>query len=143
MKKTLTAGGIVLNKDGLVLVVNQNGNSWSLPKGHIDEGEDKLQAAIREIYEESGITKLELIKELESYERYRIGLDGGEDKSELKQIFMFLFTTKEEKLKPIDPGNPDALWVKKEEVAELLTHKKDKEFFLSVIGEITKVMSLN
>ena len=136
MKKTLTAGGIVLNKDGLVLVVNQNGNSWSLPKGHIDEGEDKLQAAIREIYEESGITKLELIKELESYERYRIGLDGGEDKSELKQIFMFLFKTSQEVLKPIDPANPEARWVKKEKVADLLTHKKDKSFFLSIINEI-------
>ena len=56
---------------------------------------------------------------------------------------MFLFTTKEEKLKPIDPGNPEARWVKKEEVAEFLTHKRDKEFFLSVIGEISKVMSLN
>ena len=143
MKPTQTAGGIVLNKEGLVLVVSQNGNSWSLPKGHIDEGEDKLQAAIREIYEESGIGQLELIKELGSYERYRIGLDGGEDKSELKQIFMFLFTTKEEKLKPIDPGNPEARWVERNKVAELLTHKRDKEFFLSVIGEISKVMSLN
>lgn len=134
MKMTYTAGGIVLNKEGLVLVVNQNGNSWSLPKGHIDDGEDKLQAAIREIYEESGISELELIKELGSYERYRIGLDGRDDKSELKKIFMFLFKTKQDALKPIDPTNPEARWVKKEEVADLLTHKKDKEFFLKIIG---------
>ncbi len=139
MNHTETAGGIVLNKEGLVLVVSQNGNSWSLPKGHIDEGEDKFQAAIREIYEESGISELELIKELPSYERYRIGLDGGEDKSELKKIFMFLFKTKQEALKPLDPSNPEALWVKKEDVAGFLTHKKDKEFFLSSICEIEKV----
>ncbi len=139
MKHTYTAGGIVLNKEGLVLVVSQNGNSWSLPKGHIDEGENKLQAAIREIYEESGINQLKLVKELGSYERYRIGLDGGEDKSELKKIFMFLFKTNQEELKPIDPANPEAKWVKKEKVAELLTHKKDKEFFLSAISEISKV----
>ena len=136
MKHTQTAGGVVLNKKGLVLVVSQNGNSWSLPKGHIDEGEDKLQAAIREIYEESGISELELIKELGSYERYRISLDGGEDKSELKTIFMFLFKTNQEVLKPIDPANPEARWVKREKVAELLTHKKDKEFFFSVINVI-------
>ena len=136
MKKTFSAGGVVLNKEGLVLVVSQNGNSWSLPKGHIDEGEDKFQAAIREIYEESGISELKLIKEFDSYERYRIGLDGGEDKSELKVIFMFLFKTNQEELKPLDPANPEALWVKKGEAAELLTHKKDKEFFLSIINEI-------
>ena len=136
MKETFTAGGVVINKDGLVLVVSQNGNSWSLPKGHIDEGENKIQAVIREIYEESGINELELIKELGSYERYRIGLDGGEDKSELKKIFMFSFKTSQNILKPIDPSNPEARWVKKEIVAELLTHKKDKEFFLSVVSEV-------
>ena len=143
MKKTETAGGVVLNKEGLVLVVNQNNNSWSLPKGHIDEGEDKLQAAIREIYEESGINELELVKELGSYERYRIALDGGDDKSELKVIYMFLFKTNQRVLKPIDPSNPEAMWVKKEKVAELLTHKKDKEFFLGITHEIEKVMGFN
>ncbi len=136
MKRTQTAGGVVLNKEGLVLVVSQNGNSWSLPKGHIDEGENKLQAAIREIYEESGISELELVKNLGSYERYRIGLDGGEDISELKQIYIFLFSTNQNVLKPIDPANPEAIWVKKENVADLLTHKKDKEFFLRIIDEI-------
>ena len=35
------------------MVVNQNHDSWSLPKGHIDEGEDKLTAAKREIFEAS------------------------------------------------------------------------------------------
>lgn len=136
MKHTETAGGVVLNKKGLVLVVNQNGNSWSLPKGHIDEGEGKLQAAIREIYEESGIKNLSYIKELGSYERYRIGLDGGEDKSEIKKIYIFLFKTKEEKLNPIDPGNPEARWIQKEKVANLLTHKKDKEFFLQIMNAL-------
>jgi len=133
---TSSAGGIVLNKDKKVLVVSQNGNSWSLPKGKIDEGEEKLEAATREIYEESGIKNLKLIKEFKSYERYRIGLDGGEDKSELKTIYMYLFETEEMELGPLDPANPEARWVNKEDVAELLTHKKDKEFFLGVINEI-------
>ena len=136
MNHTFTAGGVVINKEGKVLVVNQNGNSWSLPKGHIDEGEDELTAAKREIYEESGIKSLKLIKEFKSYERYRIGLDGGEDKSELKTIYMFLFETNEEVLKPIDPGNPEAIWIPKKKVAKLLTHKKDKEFFLSILDKI-------
>ena len=136
MKHTYTSGGVVINKEGQVLVVSQNGNSWSLPKGHIDPGEDKLQAATREIYEESGIKDLKLVKEFPSYERYRIGLDGGEDKSELKTIYMFLFKTNQNNLKPIDPQNPEARWVEKEKVAELLTHKKDKEFFLSIMSGV-------
>jgi 8-oxo-dGTP pyrophosphatase MutT (NUDIX family) len=120
---------VVTNDEGEVLVVSQHGTSWSLPKGHIDPGENALIAAKREIYEESGIRDLDLIRELGSYERYKIGLDGGEERSELKVITMFLFRTREKVLKPVDPDNPEARWVEKSKVALLLTHEKDKEFF--------------
>lgn len=136
MKHTKSSGGVVINQEGKVLVVNQNSNSWSLPKGHIDPGEDALTAAKREIYEESGIRELEFVKELGEYKRYKIALDGGDDKSELKTIYMFLFKTSEKKLKPIDPGNPEAVWLPKDKVAALLTHKKDAEFFLGVVNKI-------
>jgi len=132
MKRRHSAGGVVVNPEGKVLVVNQRGNSWSLPKGHIDPGEDALAAAKREIYEESGIRTLELVRELGTYERYRIGLKGGETRTELKVITMFLFTTTQMALKPVDPKNPEARWVEKGKVARMLTHKKDKEFFRGV-----------
>jgi len=132
VKRTRSAGGVILNDDGLIIVVNQKRRSWSLPKGHLKEGEDDLQAAKREIYEETGIKELTLIKELGSYERYRIF-----NESELKTITMFLFKTSEKELNPIDPENPEARWVEKEKVAELLTHPKDKEFFLKIIDTTT------
>ena len=132
MKKTRSAGGVVTNNEGEVLVVSQRGRSWSLPKGHIDPGEDALAAAKREIYEESGIRDLELVRELGTYERHKISWDGGDDRSERKVITMFLFRTSEKNLKPVDPDNPEARWVEKSKVALLLTHDKDKEFFRRV-----------
>src|ERR1700730_6344021 len=132
MKKTRSAGGVVTNDKGEVLVVSQRGRSWSLPKGHIDPGEDALAAAKREIYEESGIRDLELVRELGTYERHKISWDGGDDRSERKVITMFLFRTSEKNLKPVDPANPEARWVEKSKVALLLTHDKDKEFFRRV-----------
>lgn len=135
MIKTESAGGIVLRGD-FVLIVNQRGTSWSLPKGHIETGETPLQAAKREIFEESGIKNLQFIKELGSYQRYLIGKNGGDDKSELKTIHLFLFQTTTKILKPLDPNNPEARWVAKEKVADLLTHPKDKEFYLSVVDKI-------
>jgi 8-oxo-dGTP pyrophosphatase MutT (NUDIX family) len=129
MRKTRSAGGVVTNDEGKVLVVSQRGTSWSLPKGHIDPGENALAAAKREIYEESGIRDLELVRELGSYERHKIGVNGGDDRRELKVITMFLFRTSEKSLKPVDPDNPEARWVEKSKVGHLLTHKKDKEFF--------------
>ena len=131
-KKTESAGGVVINPEGLVLVVSQHGTSWSLPKGHIDPGEDKLSAAHREIWEESGIKNVEFIKELGSYARYKIGIDGKDDTREWKLIHMFLFKSPQQELKPRDPHNPEARWVSKEEVEKLLTHPKDKEFFKSI-----------
>ena len=132
MKKTHSAGGVVINSEGKVLMVSQHGASWSLPKGHIDPGEDALAAAKREIYEESGIRDLELVRELGTYERHKISWDGGDDRSERKVITMFLFRTSEKNLKPVDPDNPEARWVEKSKVALLLTHDKDKEFFRRV-----------
>lgn len=133
MRKTHSAGGVVTNDEGKVLVVSQHGTSWSLPKGHIDPGENPLEAARREIYEESGVRDLELVRELGTYERHKIGANGGEDRSELKAITMFLFRTKEKSLRPVDPENPEAKWVERSKVAPLLTHEKDKEFFARVV----------
>ncbi len=129
MKETQSAGGIVVNGKGQIVVVSQKGTSWSLPKGHIEQGEDALAAARREIYEESGLSNLQLVEELGSYRRGKLGASGEDDASELKTIFMFLFTTNETELRPIDPDNPEALWIDKDQAAALLTHPKDKEFF--------------
>jgi len=135
----------VLDWQGRVLVVSQHGTSWSLPKGHIDPGESELSAAKREIEEESGIKQqaLELVRELGTYSRYKIGRLGGEDKTELKTITMFLFRLKREEgdnesrvLRPTDPENPEARFVEKDKVAAFLTHPKDRGFFESIMREI-------
>ncbi len=136
VKHTKTAGGVVVNGDKVV-VVSQHGNSWSLPKGHVEQGEDEQAAARREIVEETGLTQLDFIKELGQYERYAIGAHGqGEDISKPKTIIMFLFHTRQTLLRAQDPTNPEARWVPKNEVAALLTHPKDKEFFLRIKAEI-------
>jgi isopentenyldiphosphate isomerase len=77
----------------------------------------------------SGIGELTLIRELGSYQRFRIGQDGSKDEAELKTIFMFLFKTSESALSPVDDDIPEARWVEAKEVVGLLTHPKDKEFF--------------
>ena len=128
-KIVFCAGGVVINDNNDVVVVNQNHDSWSLPKGHIDEGETPIDAAIREIYEETGIINPKLVKKIGHYDRYRIGLDGRDDLSELKTIHIFLFKSEQEKLKPLDKNNPEAKWVDIHEVENYLTHKEDIKFF--------------
>lgn len=128
--RTETSGGVVFQeKTRKVLLVTQRKNIFSLPKGHVDPGETKIEAAVREIYEESGVKSLELIACLGYYRRYRIGLDGLDDYSELKKITIFLFKTSDEILAPQDPENPEAHWTIGSEVSTLLSHPLDKKFF--------------
>ncbi len=134
MQRTRSAGGIVLNARGDVLVVSQRGRSWSLPKGHINPGEKPLAAARREIYEESGLKDLEYADDLGSYVRYRILPSGrGEDRRERKRIYLFLFRTPAMLLQPVDPHNPEARWVRPERVATLLSHPRDAAFFRRIL----------
>ncbi|MDP4121329.1 MAG: NUDIX domain-containing protein [Bacillota bacterium] len=39
----------------ILLVKNHNGRYWSFPKGHMEEGEDEVQTALRELKEETGL----------------------------------------------------------------------------------------
>lgn len=66
-------GVMVLNREGLVWVGRRlsEGNSesdgspqlWQMPQGGIDEGEDHLKAAYRELFEETGIRSVSLLRE--------------------------------------------------------------------------------
>jgi len=135
MIKTRSAGGIIL-RENLILIASQHGTSWSLPKGHLEGEEREIDAAKREIYEETGITELQLIKKLGSYQRYKIDKFGKENKEELKTITMFLFETNQKIINPKDKENPEAKWVTKEEVLDYLSHPQDKKFYLSVKNKI-------
>jgi 8-oxo-dGTP pyrophosphatase MutT (NUDIX family) len=53
------AGGIVKNSSNELLFIYKQ-NHWDLPKGKIDRGEKKKAAAMREVTEECGISKLEI-----------------------------------------------------------------------------------
>ena len=129
MKEVQVAGGVVLNARNEVAVVKNRDEFWSLPKGHIEDGEDAIKAALREIEEETGLADLVFVRELGFYERYRGKVGGGDDVSEHRTIHMFLFTTQEMTLTPQDSYNPEAEWVPQENVTVKLTHPKDKEFF--------------
>lgn len=48
------AGGAVQNKNDELLMINLR-NRWDLPKGHIEFGEEANMAALREVYEETGV----------------------------------------------------------------------------------------
>jgi len=52
-------GGVVANEHNELLMIYRRG-SWDLPKGKIDKGETKEEAAVREVQEETGVQNIEL-----------------------------------------------------------------------------------
>ena len=82
MKKDLSnlplrsgVGIVVLNKENKVFVakrIDNPKNFWQMPQGGVDEGEDFLKAAYRELEEETSIKNVELIKELDGTITYEL-----------------------------------------------------------------------
>jgi len=60
-----TSGGIIFrrNKDGAVeiLLIQDSKDRWTIPKGHIEEGETAQQTTRREIAEEAGLSEVEIL----------------------------------------------------------------------------------
>lgn len=56
MKREFSAGGIVFNKAGQVLLTKSSGKGyWQFPKGRIESGQTSKEAAVREVKEEGGV----------------------------------------------------------------------------------------
>ena len=56
MSGQVEAAGGVVERDGLIAVVHRpRYDDWSLPKGKLDAGESFEQAALREVFEETGL----------------------------------------------------------------------------------------
>ena len=69
----LGVGIVLLNNENKVFVgrrIDNPKNSWQMPQGGVDQNENFLQAAKRELKEETGIKSVKLIKELDGWFKY-------------------------------------------------------------------------
>ena len=66
-------GIMLLNPDGQVFVgkrIDQTVESWQMPQGGIDPGETPRQAVLRELLEEIGTDKADILAEMQDWVRY-------------------------------------------------------------------------
>jgi 8-oxo-dGTP pyrophosphatase MutT (NUDIX family) len=113
------AGGVVKNENEEILLMFRRGK-WDLPKGKLDDGETLEECAKREVEEETGLKKLEIIKAITiTYHTY---VQFG--KHNLKETHWYAMQTKgNEKLIPqTEEDITELAWVKKEDLQEYLSN---------------------
>jgi 8-oxo-dGTP diphosphatase len=122
-----SAGGVVVRGEELVAIVptrraSDGSSVVALPKGHIDRGETPLQAAQREVREETGIVG-EPVCEL-GEARYWYRRDG---KTIPKSVSFFLFSFVDGDTNDHDEEVEEVRWIGLAEAQHELTHVAERE----------------
>jgi len=128
-------GIIVLNEKNKVFVAKRIDNSknfWQMPQGGINDGEDYLSAAYRELAEETSIKSVELIKEIDGTMTYLLPnhllgiIWKGKYKGQKQKWFLMKFTGDEKEIN-IKTKNPEFLdwkWIDLDQITELVVDFK-------------------
>ena len=123
-------GVVLLNSKNKVFVAKRIDNPkkfWQMPQGGVDEGEDFLIAAYRELKEETSIENVKLIKEIDeiiTYELppYLLGIIWkGKYKGQKQKWFVMRFLGKESEIN-LNTKNPEFLewkWIKPSELTDV------------------------
>jgi 8-oxo-dGTP pyrophosphatase MutT (NUDIX family) len=137
--KSIRAGGIVLNKENKIGLSNER--LWGFPRGGVEDSEEYITAAKREVLEETGSKDFILIKELGIYERYPGHITPDMPGAYPMEIHMFLFVTNYNgKLKPKDKDIKEAGWFIYDQALERINNSIDREFLINNWIDIQKIM---
>ena len=137
-------GIILLNNENKVFVARRIDNSkkfWQMPQGGVDDGEDFLSAAYRELEEETSIKNVELISELDGFITYNLPdrllgiIWKGKYKGQIQKWFLMrhLGDDNEINIKTKKPEFLDWKWVDLKEITTLVV-----DFKLHVYKEVQK-----
>ena len=102
------AGGLVRNEQDEILFIFRL-QTWDLPKGKIEARENREEAAIREVIEETGVRDLTLRERITiTYHTYR----NRKDKRVLKQTFWYKMSAPKQALVPqTEESIEEAVWM--------------------------------
>jgi 8-oxo-dGTP pyrophosphatase MutT (NUDIX family) len=136
--REFSAGGVVVRSDEVVVIVPtrraaDGSRVLALPKGHVDPGETPLQAAQREVREETGVTA-EPVREL-GQARYWYRRDGH---TIGKTVTFYLFSYLEGDTSEHDEEVEEAFWMPLREAQKRLTHAAEREMVDLALASLEK-----
>ncbi|HUP88958.1 MAG TPA: NUDIX hydrolase [Longimicrobiales bacterium] len=129
-----SSGGVVFRvHEGVrqFLLIKDPYDNWGLPKGHVEGGETPLQAAIREVTEETGLCELSVVEQLPTIDWY------FKDHGHLVHKFchFFLLQCAGGDARPqLEEGISECSWKSIEEALHAVTYANAREV-LRIAGE--------
>jgi putative (di)nucleoside polyphosphate hydrolase len=146
-------GVALFNRAGLLWVgrrfEKQNddgvGKWWQMPQGGIDDGEDAQAAAMRELYEETGVRNAEFLFEAEGWFKYDLPENligkswGGKYRGQKQKWIALRFTGKDSEIDLKPPGHKQEFdqwkWASMDEVLDIVVPFK-KAVYVDVIAAL-------
>ena len=143
-------GIILINNENKVFVGKRIDNPkkfWQMPQGGINNNENLFQAAKRELKEETGITKIKLVKELDEWLIYNLpkNLLGkiwqGKYKGQKQKWFVMKFEGKDQEIN-VNTCSPEFLdwkWVNPSELPKIVVNFK-VDIYKKLLKELSKII---
>ena len=141
-------GVIVLNNANKVFVGKRRDNpidKWQMPQGGVDNGESYISAMKRELFEETSIKNIKILKEIDGFFEYNLPerllgiIWRGKFRGQKQKWFIARFIGKEEEIN-LNTKNPEFIewkWVLPDELPDLIVDFK-KNMYVKLLSNIKK-----
>ena len=132
-------GVIILNNENKVFVGKRKDNpvnKWQMPQGGVETGESHLSAMKRELYEETSIKSIEILKEINGFFEYELpkNLVGiiwkGKFRGQKQKWFITRFIGNENEIN-LQTKNPEFIewkWIIPDELPKTIVDFKKKMY---------------
>ena len=124
MREEKSCGAILFREDRdklEVLLLKHKSGHWDFPKGHVETGESEKETALREVFEESGITAVILNAGFRQVIRY------SPAQGSMKDVVFFIARYVSGELTPQPKEISQALWLEAQEALDRITHQSSRD----------------
>lgn len=144
-------GVIIFNKKKEVFVGKRKDNpvnKWQMPQGGVNDGEDYISAMRRELFEETSIKSIKILKEIEGLFEYELpeNLVGvvwkGKFRGQKQKWFMANFLGQEEEI-DLNTRYPEFIewkWISPDKLPEVIVDFK-RDLYLKLLKEIKNFLN--
>lgn len=130
-KYKYSAGAVLLDTNNRVFLIHKiDRDEWAFPKGTVEEGEDIVQTALREVKEETGFQNISLLTPYPIYISQYSFFDKNLNEESNKYVSYFICITNEinsSKTKEMESEGLEGLWLNYEDAFNKLSFEEAKE----------------